>query len=51
MYKARLPYQMWDYAVEHVVWIKNRVLTVALPFGDKDINVSTSVTPYRAFTG
>ena len=51
MYEAGLPYQMWDYAVEHAVWIKNRVPTAALPYGDEDINVSTSITPYRAFTG
>ena len=40
---------MWDYAVEHVVQLKNRVLTVALLFGDEDINIATSITLYRAF--
>jgi len=41
---------MWDYAIEYAVWNKNRVLTAALPFGDKDINVATSITLYKAFT-
>jgi hypothetical protein len=30
--------------------LKNRVLTIALLFGDKDINVATSITLYKAFT-
>jgi hypothetical protein len=51
MYEAKLPYQMWDYAVEHAVWLKNRVPTSALLYGDEDVNVATSITPYRAFTG
>jgi hypothetical protein len=42
---------MWDYVVEHAVWLKNRVLTIALPFGNEDINVSISITLYRAFIG
>ena len=50
IYKARLLYQMWDYAIKYAIWIKNRVLTAALLFGDKDINVATSITLYRAFT-
>ena len=41
---------MWDYAIEYAIWIKNRVLIAALPFGDKDINVATSITLYKAFT-
>jgi hypothetical protein len=41
---------MWDYVMEYAIWLKNRVLTVALPFGDEDINIATSITPYRAFT-
>jgi len=51
MYEARLLYQMWDYAVEYAVWIKNRVLTVALLYKDEDINIATSITLYKAFTG
>jgi hypothetical protein len=30
--------------------LKNRVLIAALLFGDKDINITTSITLYRAFT-
>ena len=41
---------MWDYAIEHVIWLKNRVLIVALLFRDKDINITISITLYRAFT-
>ena len=31
------------------MWLKNRVLTFALPYKDKDINVATSITLYKAF--
>jgi len=31
--------------------LKNRVPTAALLYGDEDINVATSITPYKAFTG
>jgi hypothetical protein len=41
---------MWDYAIKHIVWLKNRVLTFALLYKDKDVNVITSITLYRAFT-
>ena len=41
---------MWDYAVKYAVQIKNRVLIAALLFEDKDINVATSITLYKAFT-
>ena len=51
MYEVKHPYPMWDYAVEHAVWLKNRAPTSALPYGTEDLFVSTSVTPYRAFTG
>ena len=50
LYKSRLPYQLWDYAVEHAIWIKNRVLTTALLYRKGDIFVSTSIIPYRTFT-
>ena len=42
---------MWDYAIKHAIWIKNRVLITALLYKDKDINVITSITLYKAFTG
>ena len=41
---------MWDYAIKYVVWLKNRVLTFALLYKDKDVNVVTSITLYKAFT-
>ena len=40
---------MWDYAIKHVVQLKNRVLTFALLYKDKDINVIISITLYKAF--
>lgn len=30
IYHAKLPEKLWDYAVEHEVYLKNRVLTVAI---------------------
>ena len=42
---------MWDYAIKHVVQLKNRVLTFALLYKDKDINVIISITLYKAFIG
>jgi hypothetical protein len=30
IYQAKLPKDMWDYAVEHAVYLKNRVLTAAV---------------------
>ena len=51
MYQAKMPYQLWDYLVEHAVWIKNRLPTAALPFGNKDHFVSILVTPYAAYIG
>jgi hypothetical protein len=42
---------MWDYAIEHAVWLKNRVPTIALLYRDEDINMSISITLYRAFIG
>ena len=41
---------MWDYVIEHAIWLKNRVLIAALLYKDKDVNVATSITPYKAFT-
>jgi len=42
---------MWDYAIKYIIWLKNRVLIVALLFGDEDINVAISITLYKAFIG
>jgi hypothetical protein len=51
IYEVKHPYLMWDYVVEHVVWLKNRAPTLALPYSTEDLFVLTSVTLYRAFTG
>ncbi len=51
MYQAKMPYQLQDYLVEHAVQIKNRLPTIALPFGNEDHFMSTSVTLYAAYTG
>jgi hypothetical protein len=32
LYQAKLYYLMWDYAVKHAVWLKNRLPTSALPY-------------------
>ena len=50
MYKAKHPYSMWDYVVEHAAWLKNRAPTLALPYSTEDLFVLTSVTLFRAFT-
>ncbi|KAI0992502.1 hypothetical protein K3495_g15683, partial [Podosphaera aphanis] len=44
LYEARLPHQLWDYAIEHAVWIKNRVPTAALPFEQIQER-----TPFKAY--
>jgi hypothetical protein len=40
IFQAKLPKDMWDYAVEHAVYLKNRVLTDTVP----------GRTPFKAFT-
>lgn len=47
-YAADLPMEFWDFACEHAVWIKNRVVTAALPFG-LDGKIAQSYTPYEAW--
>ena len=46
LFDADLPPEFWDYAVEHAVYIKNRVPTAALPFRN-----ITAITPYEALYG
>jgi hypothetical protein len=46
LFEGNLSGEFWCYAVAHVVYIKNRFLTSALPFGD-----SLSITPWHAYTG
>ena len=53
IYEAKLPLIFWDYAVEHAIWIKNRVPTEALPWPTpepEDEGQGTSI-PYEAYTG
>ena len=42
---------MWDYAIKHAIWIKNRVPTSTLPFRLKDLFVSTLIILFRAYIG
>lgn len=53
IYEAKLPLIFWDYAVEHAIWIKNRVPTDALPWpvpepGSED---QGTCIPLEAYTG
>ncbi|KAI0996190.1 hypothetical protein K3495_g11988, partial [Podosphaera aphanis] len=48
LYEAQLPHQLWNYAIEHAVFIKNRAPTPALPFSDTD---AFKNTPYSAYYG
>ena len=45
LYQAKLHHLMWDYAVKHAVWLKNRLLTSALPYG----TYFDAVTPFQAY--
>ncbi|KAI1005252.1 hypothetical protein K3495_g2972 [Podosphaera aphanis] len=46
LYEAQLPHQLWDYAIEHAFFIKNRAPTSALPFSDTDAPKNTSYSAY-----
>ena len=48
LYEGRLSGEFWCYAVEHAVYIKNRVPTSALPFGETR---PEAITPWHAYTG
>jgi hypothetical protein len=45
LYRATLSERLWCYATEHAVYLKNRLLTAALPWGDSEAH-----TPLQAFT-
>ena len=45
--QAKLDTEFWCYAIEHAVYIKNRVPTAALPYGTADM--SKAVTPFEAY--
>jgi hypothetical protein len=47
LYQAKLHHSMWDYAVEHAVWLKNRLLTSALSYGA----YFDATTPFQAYKG
>jgi hypothetical protein len=44
LFEAKLPHNFWCYAVEHAVWLKNRLPTSALPYGDSP----TAISPFEA---
>ena len=46
LYQATLYHTLWCYAAEHAVWLKNRLPTSALPFGDLP-----GVIPWEAYHG
>ena len=46
LYQAGLHHTLWCYAAEHAVWLKNRLPTSALPFGDLP-----GTTPWEAYHG
>ena len=48
LFQGNILVKLWCYAVKHVVWIKNRVPTLALPFDE--FKHSSAITPYKAYT-
>jgi hypothetical protein len=46
LYQAGVPSNLWCFAVQHSIWIKNRIPTSALPYGDNQ-----AVTPFEAWHG
>jgi hypothetical protein len=49
LFEGSLSGEFWCYAMEHAVYIKNKVPTSALPFGD--LLPSNAITPWHAYTG
>jgi hypothetical protein len=47
LYQAKLHHSMWDYAVEHAVWLKNRLPTSALLYRA----YFDATTPFQAYKG
>ncbi len=45
LYEANLSEQFWDFAIQHAIYLKNRLPTKALPFGEIQV-----ATPYEAYT-
>ena len=48
LFDSKLLIDLWCLAAEHAIWIKNRVPTIALPFGSG--RLGTLKTPYKAYT-
>ncbi|KAI0993135.1 hypothetical protein K3495_g15049, partial [Podosphaera aphanis] len=49
LFEAHLSHHFWDHAVEHAVWIRNRVPTSSLPFGPENTPSSKTFIPYTAW--
>jgi len=47
LFDADLPPEFWCLAIDHAIWVKNRVPTSALPFGEG--RLGTTKTPYDAY--
>ncbi len=47
LFDADLPPEYWEYALDHAVWMKNRLPTKALPYGDED----SILTPLEKYSG
>ena len=47
LFDADLPKDFQCLAIEHAVWVKNKVPTSVLPFGDG--RFGTAKTPYKAY--
>ena len=47
LFEGNIPVELWCYAVEHSVWLKNRIPTSALPFDEVEHN---AITPYEVYT-
>ena len=45
LYQAKASYRLWDYTIEHTVWLQNRLLTTALPYS---VN-TTAKTPFESY--
>jgi hypothetical protein len=48
LFEGNIPVELWCYAVEHSVWLKNRVPTSALLFDEIEHN--SAITLYEAYT-
>ncbi len=49
IYEAKMPHQMWCYAVEYAVYLKNRFPTAALLFGPQESDTGSAGTPFEAY--